>query len=113
LGDLPSEVRTVSNGLEALLALEKFPPDLVLLDLVMPVMDGVTFLDALRKDPRYQRLPVVIVTSKELSVSEKEQLKNQALEVVAKTEISEEKFKQLFRRLFKQSVAWPGQSAEP
>jgi CheY-like chemotaxis protein len=103
LGDLPSEIYAVGNGREALQALENFSADLVLLDLVMPVMDGVGFLDALRKDPRHQQLPVIIVTSKELSAAEKEQLRKQALEVVSKTEISEEKFKRLFERLFKQS----------
>lgn len=105
LGDLPSEIHAVTNGLEALLALEKFPADLVLLDLVMPVMDGVSFLDALRKDPHHQQLPVIIITSKELSIAEQEQLKKQALDVVSKTEISEEKFKRLIQRLFAQSAS--------
>ena len=94
-----------ANGQEALASLEKFPPDLVLLDLVMPVMDGVTFLDTLRAAPRYQQLPVIVVTSKELSAAEREQLRLQALAVVKKTELSEEKFKQLFQRIFKQAEA--------
>jgi PAS domain S-box-containing protein len=105
LGDLPSEVRTATNGRDGLAALDNFPADLVLLDLVMPVMDGVTFLDELRKDPRHQQVPVIVVTSKELSEAEKEQLRRQALEVVKKSELSEEKFKQLFQRIFRQAEA--------
>jgi PAS domain S-box-containing protein len=105
LAEEPVEVRTAVNGREALDALQTFPADLIMLDLVMPEMDGVTFLDTLRADPRYQQLPVIVVTSKELSAAEKEQLRLQALEIVKKTELSEEKFKQLFQRVFKQAEA--------
>jgi len=101
LADEPVEVRTAANGREALAALETFLPDLVLLDLIMPVMDGAAFLDALRTEPRYQQLPVVVITSKELSLAEKEQLRRQTLEVVKKSELSEEKFKQLLQRILK------------
>jgi CheY-like chemotaxis protein len=37
-------------------------PDLVLLDLMMPEMDGVTFLTLIRRDPRWRGLPVVVLT---------------------------------------------------
>ena len=105
LADEPVEVRTAANGKEALTALETFSPDLVLLDLIMPVMDGVAFLDGLRHDPRYQNLPVIVVTSKELSQSEKEELRRQTFEIVKKTELSEEKFKALLQRVLKTQVA--------
>ena len=101
LASEPVETRTAVNGQEGLAALAAFPADLVLLDLMMPVMDGVAFLDALRTDPRYQHLPVVVITSKELSGAEKEELRRQTLEVVKKTELSEEKFKALLRRILK------------
>ncbi len=101
LADEPVEVQTAANGREALAALETFAPDLVLLDLVMPVMDGVALLEALRIDPRYQHLKVVIISSKELSLEEKEKLRRQTLEIVRKTEMSEENFKQLLQRVLK------------
>jgi len=101
LADEPVEVRTAANGREALAVLETFPPDLVLLDLIMPVMDGMTLLDTLRSDPRYQHLKVVIVSSKELSLAEKDRLRRQTLEIVRKTELSEDKFKQLLQRILK------------
>ena len=94
-------MRTAANGREALAVLETFPPDLVLLDLIMPVMDGMTLLDTLRSDPRYQHLKVVIVSSKELSHAEKDRLRRQTLEIVRKTELSEDKFKQLLQRILK------------
>ena len=105
LAEVPVEVRTAANGLEALAALDGFAPDLILLDLIMPVMDGMTFLDTLRIDPRYQPLKVVIVTSKELSRAEKDKLRRQTLEIVRKTELSEEKFKQLLHRILNNQAA--------
>ena len=64
------EVRTAEDGGQALDVLDDFEPSLILLDLVMPRMDGMTFLRALRDDPRHSRTPVLVVTSKELTVAE-------------------------------------------
>ena len=105
LAEASVEVQTATNGLDALSALETFPPDLILLDLIMPGMDGMTFLDTLRTDPRYQHLKVVIVTSKELSQAEKDKLRRQTLEIVRKTDLSEEKFKQLLHRVLNTQAA--------
>src|ERR1019366_4032421 len=54
LADEPVETRTAANGREALAVLETFLPDVILLDLIMPVMDGLAFLGTIRGDPRYQ-----------------------------------------------------------
>ena len=50
------------NGSEALIALESTSPDLILLDLAMPVMDGLTFLSILRGDTRWSHLPVIVIS---------------------------------------------------
>jgi CheY-like chemotaxis protein len=63
LGAEGYQVRTARDGPEAFRALDDEVPDLVLLDLMMPVMSGGSFLAALRTDPRYLSLPVVVVTS--------------------------------------------------
>ena len=55
-------VTAAANGVEALASLEKEPVDLVLLDVLMPRMDGVAFLTALRADPRFRELPVIGLT---------------------------------------------------
>jgi PAS domain S-box-containing protein len=47
------------------------PPALILLDLMMPEMDGFEFLAELRKDPNWQSIPVVVLTSKDLTVQER------------------------------------------
>lgn len=64
------EVVTAENGEQALGLLEQPGADLVILDLMMPVMDGMTFLGTVRADPRYVSLPVVVVTAKELTLQE-------------------------------------------
>ena len=64
------EVRTAEDGVQALDVLEDFEPGVILLDLVMPRMDGMTFLKKLRNDPRHSRTPVLVVTSKELTAVE-------------------------------------------
>jgi CheY-like chemotaxis protein len=80
------EVRTAANGREALQLLETFSPDLVLLDLLMPEMDGMSFLHVLRRDPRHENLPVFIVTAKELDPEEKQRLGRLAQAVFKKAE---------------------------
>jgi PAS domain S-box-containing protein len=80
------EVRTAANGREALQLLETFSPDLVLLDLLMPEMDGMSFLDILRRDSRYENLPVFIITAKDLDPQERERLGRLAQAVLKKAE---------------------------
>ena len=57
------EVRSVPNGREALAELVSDTPDLVLLDLRMPEMDGLTLLEVIRSYLRWSDLPVIIVTA--------------------------------------------------
>jgi len=57
------DVRSAANGREALDALAKEVPDVVLLDMMMPVMSGPEFLAAIRAQERYRNLPVVLVTA--------------------------------------------------
>src|SRR5207244_2688379 len=76
------EIQTAGNGQEALDILGAFSPDLVILDLMMPVMDGMAFLDTIRADPRYRHLPVIIVTAKVLSPEEVRRLSADAPSLV-------------------------------
>jgi len=52
-----------SNGVEALDQLHSKIPDLVLLDVMMPEMDGLTLLQELRHEPQYKELPVILLTA--------------------------------------------------
>lgn len=51
------------NGKIAWDLMEQSAPQLILLDMMMPVMDGPTLLQRMRKDPRYAALPVIMMTS--------------------------------------------------
>jgi DNA-binding response OmpR family regulator len=58
------EVSLANSGVEALGILEQRTPDLVILDIIMPGMDGVTICRQLRRDPRFGALPVLFLTAK-------------------------------------------------
>ncbi len=62
------------NGAEALELAAEDPPDLVLLDLLMPIMDGFEFLDRFRRTEHGRSVPVIVVTSKDLDATERERL---------------------------------------
>jgi CheY-like chemotaxis protein len=55
--------RTASNGLEALERVSERKPQLILLDLMMPVMDGWEFIRALRMHSEWADIPIVVVTA--------------------------------------------------
>jgi PAS domain S-box-containing protein len=101
LEDEAYEFRAASNGREAAEIMEKFLPDLVLLDLIMPVMDGMTFLNLIRSNPRFQFLPVVVVTAKELTLAESERLRQTAQDVVQKGDTFEADLNRVLRRFLR------------
>jgi len=58
-------VVTASSAEQALEELERETPDLMLLDVIMPGVNGFQLCRSLRKDPRFAKLPIIIVTSKD------------------------------------------------
>jgi CheY-like chemotaxis protein len=60
------------------------PPDLVLLDLMMPELDGFGFLDAFRAREAWRRIPVIVLTAKQLTPEERERLAGATRQVIAK-----------------------------
>jgi CheY-like chemotaxis protein len=56
-------VATAGDGAEALAKAQADPPDLMILDLMMPETTGLEVLAALRQDPRFKKLPVVVATA--------------------------------------------------
>jgi PAS domain S-box-containing protein len=87
------------NGQIALERLKKFEPNLILLDLVMPQMDGFQFLTALRNDGVHANVPVVVLTSKDLTPSERSQLTGRVETIVQKGDYSREALLREIKRL--------------
>ena len=57
------EILTAGDGKEALAAARQHQPELILMDLEMPVMDGRTAIRALRTDPKTFRIPIIVLTA--------------------------------------------------
>ncbi len=67
-------VTEAENGQAALLAMESDRPNLILLDLLMPVMDGFEFADKVRAHPEWRSIPIVVVTAHDLTGAERRRL---------------------------------------
>ncbi len=63
LDDLGFEIRTAADGRQALESVQQQPPDMIFLDLMMPVMDGFEVLERLQSDETLRSIPVVIVSA--------------------------------------------------
>jgi signal transduction histidine kinase/DNA-binding response OmpR family regulator len=72
------------NGREALDAIEQTRPDLILLDLMMPVMDGFAVLDALRSRVATRDIPVIILTARVLSEADVERCNRGVAAILSK-----------------------------
>lgn len=77
-------VVTASDGGQALTQLEKEAPDLMLLDVVMQGMNGYQLCRNLRRDPRYAKLPIIMVTSKDLETDRAWGMRQGATEYLTK-----------------------------
>ncbi|TAM50111.1 MAG: response regulator, partial [Acidobacteria bacterium] len=78
------DVREAENGNLALARIEECEPTLVLLDLMMPEMDGFEFLEALRARPDRPWIPVVVLTAKDLTATDRERLAGSVTRIVQK-----------------------------
>ncbi|WP_165246451.1 response regulator [Paludisphaera soli] len=78
------QVQTASDGREGLARLAEATPTIIVLDLMMPVMDGFTFLDHLQLDPVWKSIPVIILTARELGAGELLKLRQVGATVLAK-----------------------------
>lgn len=57
-------VSTAENGAEALIAVNREPPDLIILDVTMPVMDGFQTLQSLQQSEHTREIPVIMLTAR-------------------------------------------------
>ncbi len=77
-------VQEAANGREALVRLQADKPDLILLDLMMPEMDGFAVVAALQKEPAWRNIPVIVITSLDLDAKDRERLNSGVQSVLVK-----------------------------
>ena len=74
-------------------------PDLIILDLMMPEVDGFAVVTELHADPRTASIPIIVLTSKTMSADEKAQLNGRISHLACKGDFSRADFLNLIRGL--------------
>jgi len=90
-----------NNGREGLELIQKELPDLIILDLMMPEIDGFAVLEALRSNPDTATIPVIVTTAKELTPSEKSRLSGQIQALMQKGDFLNDEFLDEVKSLIK------------
>ncbi len=84
------QVDVAVDGFDALEHIAKSVPNLVLLDLMMPNMDGFEFAEAMRKHEKWRTVPIVVVTAKDLTQEERDRLNGYVEAVLVKGKYSKD-----------------------
>ncbi len=95
------EIYEATNGREAIELVSRELPDLVILDLMMPEVDGFAVLDELRSKPETANIPVIVATAKELTVDEKSRLQGQIQSLMLKGDFLNDEFLEEVRSLIR------------
>ena len=99
LVDTEFEIGGEADANEAFEQIKREPPDLVILDLLMPVFNGFEFLKVLRSDPATRDLPVLILSAKTLTPGERADLAASAQAVLSKNSLHRESLVAEIRRI--------------
>jgi PAS domain S-box-containing protein len=83
-------VTEATNGRVALERMAECQPELILLDLMMPEMDGFAFLEALRQQDAWRSIPIVVVTAKDLTPEDRQRLNGYVEQILQKGAYSRE-----------------------
>jgi threonine synthase len=86
------EILEAVDGREAIELVTRERPDIVILDLMMPEVDGFAVLEALRSNPDTVNIPVIVATAKELTVGEKSRLQGQIQSLMQKGDFLNDEF---------------------
>ncbi|MEO8609650.1 MAG: response regulator [Chloroflexota bacterium] len=106
------EVHQAADGVEALKQVADVKPEIILLDLMMPRMDGFQFLTELRKTESGRNIPVVVITAMDLSPSDHQQLNGQVQQILQKGAYKQEQLLQEVRSLVISMVRKPAAPTE-
>ncbi|MEK7684453.1 MAG: response regulator [Verrucomicrobiota bacterium] len=92
-------VTAAENGRVALERVAEKMPALILLDLMMPEMDGFEFMHELRRQPAWQQIPVIVVTAKDITDDDRRRLHGHVNEILQKGSYTTEELLREIRRL--------------
>jgi len=84
LGGAQWTLQEAANGREALTRVQAEKPDVILLDLMMPEMDGFAVVAALQKEPRWSDIPVIVITARDLDAKDRARLNSGVQSVLVK-----------------------------
>ena len=98
------EVIEAGTGAEALRIVAEERPDLVLLDINLPDLSGFEVLERLKRDAATAEIPVVVVTSRVLTVPEREEIMRRAVLIVGKGSLESTDFEDVIRRATKSGI---------
>jgi CheY-like chemotaxis protein len=93
-------VTEAENGQAAVESLTATRPDVIILDLMMPKMDGFEVLEELRRRPDWQNIPVVVITAKDLTSEDRKRLNGGVERIIQKSD-RDEMLRQLSREISK------------
>ena len=85
--EMEYKVYMARDGKDALKQLESVIPDLIILDLIMPVMDGFEFMNKIKNIQMFKNIPILIYTSRELNEYEREKLEQRSMSILDKSEV--------------------------
>lgn len=92
------------NGSVGLEQMNKLTPQLILLDLMMPEMDGFQFLEAIRGVEKWRHIPVVVLTARDLNEDDRTRLKGSVESIFQKGAYTQEEILQEVHKLVQQTV---------
>ena len=99
LADQQWVVQEAANGREALARLQEEVPDVILLDLMMPEMDGFAVVAAMQKEARWRNIPVIVITARDLNANDRERLNSGVQSILVKEMFRPAELVERIRRL--------------
>lgn len=99
------QVTEAPNGRAALDLMESQQPSIILLDLMMPEMDGFEFLDQIRRRPQWRTIPVIVLTAKDLTPEDRRRLDGQIERIYQKGSFDRQAFLGEISQLASQAVS--------
>jgi CheY-like chemotaxis protein len=96
--ELGIQVIEAHTGREGLKAIYNYHPDLIVLDLTLPDMDGFSIVDTLQRDTHLRDIPIILYSARDLSDEDRQRLRANIRTVVTKATMDQQQFAEIIRR---------------